>query len=30
MISFSPAQRYWLYREPTDMRKSFIADGSIS
>ena len=23
MITFSPAQRYWLYREPTDMRKSF-------
>jgi len=23
MISFGPAQRYYLYREPTDMRKSF-------
>lgn len=23
MITFSPAQRYYLYREPTDMRKSF-------
>jgi len=23
MISFSPAQRYFLYREATDMRKSF-------
>ena len=23
MITFSPAQRYFLYREPTDMRKSF-------
>jgi len=23
MIPFGPAQRYFLYREPTDMRKSF-------
>jgi transposase len=23
MISFGPAQRYFLYRAPTDMRKSF-------
>ncbi len=23
MITFSPAQRYFLYREPADMRKSF-------
>lgn len=23
MISFGPAQRYYLYQEPTDMRKSF-------
>ncbi len=23
MISLGPAQRYYLYREPTDMRKSF-------
>jgi transposase len=23
MISLGPAQRYFLYREPTDMRKSF-------
>lgn len=23
MISFSPGQRYFLYREPADMRKSF-------
>ena len=23
MISFGPAQRYYLYREATDMRKSF-------
>lgn len=23
MIPFGPAQRYYLYREPTDMRKSF-------
>ena len=23
MISFGPAQRYFLYREATDMRKSF-------
>jgi transposase len=23
MITFGPAQRYFLYREPTDMRKSF-------
>lgn len=23
MITFGPGQRYWLYREPTDMRKSF-------
>lgn len=25
MITFGPAQRYFLYREPTDMRKSFDA-----
>jgi transposase len=25
MISFSSAQRYYLYRQPTDMRKSFDA-----
>ena len=23
MITFGPAQRYYLHREPTDMRKSF-------
>lgn len=23
MITFGPAQRYFLYRQPTDMRKSF-------
>ena len=23
MITFSPSQRYWLHREPADMRKSF-------
>lgn len=23
MITFGPSQRYFLYREPTDMRKSF-------
>jgi transposase len=23
MITFGPAQRYFLYREPTDIRKSF-------
>lgn len=23
MITFGPSQRYWLYREPADMRKSF-------
>ncbi len=23
MITFSPAQRYFLYRDPADMRKSF-------
>ena len=23
MITFGPTQRYFLYREPTDMRKSF-------
>lgn len=23
MITFGPSQRYYLYREPTDMRKSF-------
>ena len=23
MITFGPGQRYWLYRKPTDMRKSF-------
>ena len=23
MIAFGPSHRYWLYREPTDMRKSF-------
>lgn len=23
MIAFSPGHRYWLYHEPTDMRKSF-------
>ena len=23
MISFGPSQRYYLYQEPTDMRKSF-------
>ena len=23
MITLGPAQRYWLYREPTDIRKSF-------
>lgn len=23
MITFGPSHRYWLYRQPTDMRKSF-------
>jgi transposase len=23
MVSFGPSQRYFLYREPADMRKSF-------